>query len=675
MKNLFKRIRNITLILFSLEIISFCMLFLFYYYDVSNFKTILTTEIVFYIFIGFEIFNILFFLLVLYRFYQRRYLNYLQTEEIFGNNIKQSFNFSRLGIVVVNDNQEIIWVNDILTEKGMNLIDENILDLFPSLREFQDNSETSEIKIKYNDKSFLVSYLKTANVYFFKDNTDLDNLYKYSKEQSIVLGIIMIDNYNDLKSDEESLSDLMANVKIKVLDYFKMYGVLLRKYSNDSYYAVCNYDSLIKMQEKGFEILDEVKTLGGETEITPTLSIGFAYDFPNVLKLNEMVNNAIDIAISRGGDQVVISKYGDDLQFYGGRSETIEKRNKVKVRVLADSLIALLKTSKNVFIMGHTNTDLDAIGSCLGILAICERFDLNAKVVFDPKLADRNTKLAITSTFNKNEYNEIFITPKEALNKITSKTLLVCCDFHKPSLALSKELLNSVDKVLVIDHHRRSEEFIDNPIYTYIETSGSSASELVAELIKYSSINPEIKINPAYATLMLSGIFLDTNFYKSSVCGIRTFEASMVLKSFGADNLKADEFLKDDYEERLLISKIISTIKTPYTGVVYCLADQEMFIDSDTLSKAANECEAMKGVNASFSIGRVDNKTIKISARSDGSINVQILCEKLGGGGHFNMAAATFNSTSISEAENLLLEYLRDYLDLARNTKSDMKEN
>ena len=382
-----------------------------------------------------------------------------------------------------------------------------------------------------------------------------------------------------------------------------------------------------------------------------------------------MANSAIDIAISRGGDQVVVAQYGHDLKFFGGRSESFEKNNRVKLRVLCESLKALIKDSKNVYIMGHKDMDLDSIGSCLGAKALCEGFGVPSKIIFDPKLADRNTRYAVTTTFTRQEFNEKFILPKDALAKFTAKTLLICCDFHKPSLAMSEEVLNVADKVVVIDHHRRSEEFIENPIFTEIDPSASSASELVAELIGYSSNNPKIKILEDYATIMLAGIFLDTNFYKSPVCGIRTFEASMILKENGADNNRADEFLKDDYEEHLLISKIISTIKTPYVGVVYCLGPNDDIIDGDTLSKAANECISMKGINASFIIGKVGDKKVKISARSDGTINVQLLMEKMGGGGHYNMAAMVFDSSRISEIESLLLETLRDHLEEAKTFK------
>ena len=671
MKEYLKKSKYFVLVVSILEITTVFLMFLFYYLNVFNFQSYISVEGLFYVLVAFVGFDILTFLYLLFRFLKIRYKNNISTESLFGKNVQSAIEYADLMIAVVNDSKDVIWINERFNQLDKTILDQKITDIYPELKGLDDSEsqQNKVITVVIKDRVFSARFIKNANVYLFKDITDYTTLLNISREQALVLGIIMIDNYNDLKEDDERASDIMAKVRIKILDYFKQNGVLLRKYSNDSYYAICNYHSLKKMEDNKFEILDEIKALGDDDALNPTLSIGFAHDVSEVFKLNEMANSAIDIAISRGGDQVVVAQYGHDLKFFGGRSESFEKNNRVKLRVLCESLKALIKDSKNVYIMGHKDMDLDSIGSCLGAKALCEGFGVPSKIIFDPKLADRNTRYAVTTTFTRQEFNEKFILPKDALAKFTAKTLLICCDFHKPSLAMSEEVLNVADKVVVIDHHRRSEEFIENPIFTEIDPSASSASELVAELIGYSSNNPKIKIPEDYATIMLAGIFLDTNFYKSPVCGIRTFEASMILKENGADNNRADEFLKDDYEEHLLISKIISTIKTPYVGVVYCLGPNDDIIDGDTLSKAANECISMKGINASFIIGKVGDKKVKISARSDGTINVQLLMEKMGGGGHYNMAAMVFDSSRISEIESLLLETLRDHLEEAKTFK------
>lgn len=674
MQRYIKKIRIVSAILLSVEIILLAFLVSLYFFDfIEGSKTFIESN---YLIIVAGAFFLLvdwvYFTCIFHRLKKIRYKNNLSTANLFGETVKESLSFSRLGIIVVNDAHDIIWTNEIISQVDEHLLDKNILDIFPQLREFQEATDEEKIiKVKIKDIIFDVNFVKSSNVYFFKNVTDYDNLIKYSIEQAVVLGIVMIDNYEELAEGQEETSDTLSRVKTKINEYFKEYGVLLRKYSSNSYFAICNYDSLYKMKEDGFNILDIVKEQATENELVPTLSIGFAHDFPSIYKLNEMALNAIDIAISRGGDQVVVSKYASDLEFFGGRSEGIEKRNKVKVRILADSLVSLLKNAKNVLVMGHKEMDMDALGSSLGVKAICDSIGVPCHIIYESKLVEKKAKNAFISTFDKDESKEIALTPKEALSKVASKTILVCVDFHRPSLAMSKELLDKCDKVVVIDHHRRSEEFIDNPIFTYFEITASSASELITELINYSSNNPAITIPPSYATIMLAGIFLDTNYYRSTTSGFRTFEASMFLRNFGADNITADDFLKDDYEEHMMISEIISTMKTPYTGVAYCINPKNQPIEQATLAKVANQCMSMRGISAAFSLGKISEGEVKVSARSDGNINVQLLCEKLGGGGHFTMAAAIIKTKDILEAVSILEDVLKIYLDDARKENQE----
>lgn len=678
MQKYFKKLRILALIFFGVELL-ICLTLVLFEFVLTDFLVEVTNFIreyhfVYIILVSLMLLNWLFFFIVTYRLNRIRIRNNLSTAHLFGGTIQDSIDFAQLGIIVVDDNQDIIWTNEVINQANDALLDRNILDVFPKLREFQNKTETFDEKkvlVTIKDIIFSVSYLENSHVYFFKNVTDYEKLYKFSKDEAVCLGIVMIDNYEELAAGEEDTSDVLARVKTSINEYFKNNNVLLRKYLSNSYFAICNYNSLQKMKDDNFSILDTVKEQATRDELVPTLSIGFAHDFPSVTKLNEMAINSIEIAISRGGDQVVISKYSSDLQFFGGKSEGIEKRNKVKVRILADSLISIIKGAKNVLVMGHKDMDMDALGSCLGIKAICKSVDIPCNIVYDSKLVERKARNAFSSTFSKDEARDIIYSPKEALSKITTKTKLICVDFHRPSLALSKEVLEACDKVAIIDHHRRSEEFIENPIFNYIETSASSASELIVELIRYSSINPPIDIPSNYATIMLAGVFLDTNYYRSTTSGLRTFEASMILRGFGADNTVADDFLKDEYEEKLLISKIVSTIKTPYTGIVYCVADKNLIVDPETLAKAANECMSMKGINAAFAIGRISDKDVKFSGRSDGSINVQLLCEKLGGGGHFTMAAGIVKTNNPDDVVERLEDVLRVHIDDARRNGSE----
>ncbi|NCA94764.1 MAG: hypothetical protein EOM79_01580, partial [Epsilonproteobacteria bacterium] len=565
------------------------------------------------------------------------------------------------------ENDIVLWTNDLFQERQIDLLDINILEWQPNLRELHDASPDVVVKIEVNSRNYDVKYLSDAGLYIFKDMTEYESIFEYSREQAPVLGIIMLDNYSDVAGNLDDANDVISKVKNLIFDYAKEYGVLLRRYRNDAYFALCNYSSLNRMKKDRFSLLEKVRELGAKEETPPTLSIGLAHDFPDVVKLNEMAGNAIDIAMSRGGDQVVVSKYGDELIFFGGKSEAQEKRNKVKVRVMADSVLSLIKNSSNVIIMGHTAMDMDALGACLGMRAICEYCNKSSHIVYDPKLLERKTKFALTGAFSREELARITISPSDSVDKVRSNTLVIVCDVHRPSLTMAPKLLEKATKVMVIDHHRRAEEFIESPVFSYVEPSASSTCELVTELIRYSSANPRIEISPTYATIMLSGIFLDTTYFKSKNTGIRTFEASMVLKEYGADNSVADDYLKDEFEEYSLVTKIISTLKTPHYGVVYCVAEESELIEISTLAKVANQCMQMKGVNAAFVIGNTDEKETRISARSDGTINVQMLAEKMFGGGHFTMAGVSFKNGTIKKAEEKLLEVLNEYLNDARS--------
>jgi len=592
--------------------------------------------------------------------------NILRAADLLGGDIQDAYNFGMIGLIIVDENNTVLWTNEFLRERRIEILDTNILEWEPKLLELQNSGNDKVIKIEQNARNYDVKYLSEAGLYILKDTTNFETIFDYSQKQAMVIGIIMIDNYTDISGTIDDSNDTISKIRNAIFEYTHEFGVLIKRYKNDAYLMVCNHESLQKMIDDKFSLIEQVHTIGEKEENPPTLSFGIAHDFPDVLRLYEMANSAIEIAMSRGGDQAVISQYGHELMFFGGKVDAIESRNKVKVRVLADSVISLIKNSSNVLIMGHTNADMDAIGACLGLKAICDYCQIDSKIVYNQKEAERKVRAAMLTSFSKEEMSEICVSGNDAVGELTPNTLVIVCDVHRPSLTMCPKLLEKATKIMVIDHHRRSEEFIDSPVFSYVEPSASSSSEMVAELIKYASVNPRISVPSVYATIMLSGIFLDTNFFKTKGCGIRTFEASMILKEFGADNSKADEYLKDEFEEYTLITKIISTLKTPYYGVVYCVADQDDIIEASTLAKVGNQCMQMKGVNACFVIGRTSTSETRISCRSDGTINVQLIAEKLNGGGHFEQAAGTFKNVPINKVEDKLLDVLETYLNDAR---------
>ena len=661
------RIRSFVIV--SIEIALIVTLILFYVYDFpAGFKELLKPIHWMAFAGGVLIINILHLWFSEIHLSAIRQKSDLEAASIIGSDVQEAYNFGQIGLVVTDDSDNVMWNNGLFKERNIDLLDKNIIEWAPELNDLKNAPSDMVVKIEANGRNYNVRYLADAHLFIFKDTTAYESIFKYSREQAIAIGIIMIDNYSDIGGQtEEDNNDLVTKIRAAIFDYAKEYGVLLRRYRSDSYFVVCNYASLERMENDGFSILNKVRALGKGETITPTLSIGLAHDFPEVIKLDEMTGTAIDIAMSRGGDQAVVSRYGEDMRFYGGKTSALENTSRVQFRSVADSILGIIRGASNVIVSGHMDMDMDALGACLGIMAMCDFCNKPCHIVYDPKLTEKKTRYAFQGAYSKADLDRLTITPREAEDRIRPTTLFVVVDVSVPNLVMGKRALEKSTKTIVIDHHRRGEEFIEKPVLSYVDPSAASASEIIAELIHYATANPRIEVSPTMATLMLSGIFLDTSFFKAKATGIRSFEAAEILKEFGADNQKADDYLKDEYEEYALITKIVSTIRTPFTGICYCMADEKDIVERATLAKVANQLMQLKGINAAFVLGRTQQNEIRLSARSNGSVNVQILCEKMGGGGHFGGAAVVFPNTNIVTAESKLLETLDTYLEGARS--------
>ena len=664
-----KRIKIVSFIIILLEIVAGLTFSLLYFNNFFNFQTRVTPFMVALASVVVLVINCLFVWIVILLLSSLRQKTDLRAAEVIGGDIQEAYNFGMIGLAITDDKNVVLWTNDLFKARHIEIMDMDIIAWQPDLSALREaNASEQGVKIVVNSRTYAVKLLPEAGLWIFKDITDYEQIFNYSKEQAPVVGILAIDNYDDVVRGDDDFNDVVTKVKNDIFGYAKDYGILLRRLKDDSYSMLCNYASFEKMLEDKFSIIDKVRGESMRGEIPLTLSIGIAHDFPDVNKLNDLANDALDIAMSRGGDQVVVSAYGQEMKFYGGKSEAQEKRNRVKTRVLADSLISLINSSERVLIMGHAMMDMDAFGACLGMRAICSRLKKNSRVVVDLKNTEAKTRAALTSSFSKDELEKLIVNSKDAEDLITGNTLLVVVDVHIPSMVMAPKLVDKAAKIVVIDHHRRAEEYIDSPVFNHIDPAASSTCELISEFIRFSSINPRIELPSTYATIMLSGIFLDSAYFKSRNTGIRTFEAATILKEYGADNSLADDFLKDDYEEHKEVSEITSNLETPFYGVVIAVANQDRLYDHATIAKAANMCLTFKGVHAAFVLGKVSQREIRLSARSDGTINVSLLSEKLGGGGHFTSAAASFNGNDVKVAKQKLLMVLESSLTEATNT-------
>ncbi len=659
MKSKITLLRTITFILILVQAVLMVGFTTFYLLNIFDLKNIIQIDHILYGAFVLVFIDCMYLWIVMSNLIIFRQNTDLHAAEVIGSDVQAAYNFAQLGLVVVNEDDMVLWTNDIFKDRNINIIDLNILNWKPELRELVDNNESEEavVRITESNREYDVKYLHQAGLFIFKDVTDHAHLFTESIENAPVVGLLSIDNYSDVIKTEEDFNDSVSKVKAEIFTYAKEYGLLLKRYRSDTYFILTNFKTLEMMREDNFSLINKVRNIGQGDDVPLTISLGLAHNHPEVSRLNELAEEALSIAMSRGGDQVVIQRFGSDMEFIGGKTEAQENRNRVKIRVLADSLISLIKASDNVLIMGHSMADMDALGSCLGIRAICEHFKKPSLCVFDLKNTEVKTRSAITSSFTREELNSLMISSKDAESKVNPNTLLVVVDVHIQKMTMAPRLLDLANKVVVIDHHRRAEEYIENPVFNHIDPSASSASELITEFIQFTSANPKILIKPMYASIMLSGILLDSQSFRTKSTGIRTFEACTVLKEFGADNAYAYDLLKDDFEEHMEVNKIVSSIKTIETGFVYCVAKD--IVDDATLAKVANTCLSIKGMKAAFALGKVNQNHIKLSLRGDGSINVSFLAEKLGGGGHFSAAAALFDTDNMDEVVSMLESTIR----------------
>ena len=589
----------------------------------------------------------------------------LKSADVIGSDIQEAYNFGKIGLIVTDENGTVVWINEYLTDMNFDIIDRNIDNVSPELLKLStDGYKHETLTVLYKNHSYEVKYMKAANLYIFKDVTDYEAIFSYSKNQAPVVGFILIDNFSDISAtaEESKFNDMTSAVRKAIVNYTKKYQSLCRRLRSDMYIFICSMENYDKMRKDNFSLVDSVRELYEEGF---TVSVGVAYGFPDYTKLSELASNAIDVALSRGGDQTVIAPFSENMIFIGGKTESKASRNKVKIRTLSKSLLTFIQHSSKVLIIGHIYADMDAIGAAFGVKALADYANVECRILYDEQFVENKTRRAVKLLYTAEELKHILISFKGAYEYLDENALVVIVDFNNPNLAMNTNIINSKTKLAVIDHHRRADNFYSNVVINGLDSSASSTSELIAE---YISFNPNpIPLNDKAATLMLAGILVDTNYYRMKT-DIGTYEASTILKQHGASNEKADDFLKEDYEEYALKNRIMSNSATPYYGILVCMADEDDIIDRTVLALVAREALSIRGVNASFVIGRTGEQAVRMSARSDGSVNCQFLMEKLGGGGHFNSSAAEFENETIKSIRDKLIHILDEYLTEARKS-------
>ncbi|GAB2537187.1 DHH family phosphoesterase [Gracilibacillus alcaliphilus] len=567
-----------------------------------------------------------------------------------------------LGIILYSEEDKIQWTNpymwqfsDAKSLAGMDL-GELAAEIPVYLKEDKEN-----FWVTIADYDFHVYHKKDERLLYLFDRTkqiEIQNLYLNEKT---ILATIFLDNYEEITQnmDDTPKSRINSQVTSILNKWANEHGIYLKRTSQERFMAVMNQAILTELERTKFEILDEVRELLSDNNVPLTLSIGIGTASENLPELGELSQSSLDLALGRGGDQVVI-KNGETgkVRFYGGKTNPIEKRTRVRARVISHALKELVKESSRVIIMGHKSPDMDSIGASIGVLKIAQANDTEGFIVLDKDNINTGVQRLVEEIKEEEELWYHFINPDSALEMITKDTLLVIVDTHKPSLVQEERLISKTDHVVIIDHHRRGEEFIDYPTLVYMEPYASSASELITELLEYQPA--KLHLSMLEATSLLAGIIVDTKSFALRT-GSRTFEAASYLRSKGADTILVQKFLKEDLDTYVKRSRLIENTNIYRSNIAISVGNSRETYGPVIIAQAADILLTMSGIEASFVISEREDGRIGISARSLGNVNVQIIMERMNGGGHLTNAATQLDEISVIEAYEWLKEIIDEY--------------
>ncbi|HLR53002.1 MAG TPA: DHH family phosphoesterase [Candidatus Avamphibacillus sp.] len=566
-----------------------------------------------------------------------------------------------IGIILFSEDYQIEWTNtymnhfseeDSLIGKSLDFISEELIPIV--------NEDKKDAWIELDEYSFQVTHKKEERLLYLFDRTEQKKIESLYHNDRTVLMFIYLDNYEEITQNMDDARKSQLNSEItSVLNHWShQFGLYLKRTSQDRFLAIGNNKLLNEIEEEKFAILDYVRELHGEKNNPVTLSIGVGYGEVDLPTLGELAQSSLDLALGRGGDQVTIKDEEGKVRFYGGKTNPMEKRTRVRARVISHALKELIKTSDEVIIMGHKAPDMDALGSAIGILKIAQANEVDGYIVFDPDDVDTGVYRLVEAIKKEESLWEHFIEPDEANELVSKRSLVVVVDTNKPSMVADSRLLSKSDYKVVIDHHRRGEDFIDNPTLVYMEPYASSTAELVTELLEYQ---PKVKkLTSLEATALLAGITVDTKNFTLRT-GSRTFDAASYLRSRGADMIKVQRFLKEDLNLYVRKSKLIEKAEIYRDSIAIAKAEPGDVFGSVLIAQTADTLLTMSGIEASFVISEREDEGIRISARSLGNLNVQVIMEELNGGGHLTNAATQIDDITIEEAEDWLKEVLDNY--------------
>ena len=567
-----------------------------------------------------------------------------------------------MGMIMLNKRHEVEWINpymaryfnlEIVVGKPIADVDAKLAEL---IKNHADDKQTQVVTWRDHQFEFLVQH--HGQVVYLLDITKYEQISAQYKDEQIFIGNIYLDNYDELIQgmSDSDVSNLHNYVTSQISDWAVANHLLMKIIDDDNYLIIGHQASLKELEKQKFKILDVIRENTSKQNSPVTLSVGIAYGENDLIKLADTAQNNLDLALGRGGDQVVVRAQDQEARFYGGKTNPMEKRTRVRARMISQALQELMAQSDQLFVMGHTNPDMDSIGACLGIRRIAEMNGKECWIVIDDEHPHSDIQRLMREIDNYQTIKDHIISPVEALEKATNNSLLVIVDHAKRGITIAPELYDKMqNRLVIIDHHRRGEDFPENPLLVYIEPYASSTCELITEMFEYQPREGK-GLNKLEATAMLTGIQVDTKSFTKSA-GTRTFDAASYLCSAGADGLMIQSFMKENPETFMMRNHLISRAEIN-DKIALCTGEEGQVYDPVTAAQAADMLLQMSGIEASFVIfERADNK-IGISARSMGNVNVQVIMEKMGGGGHLANAATQISDKDITQVKQELVDIL-----------------
>lgn len=569
-----------------------------------------------------------------------------------------------IGIIIVDNKKNIEWVNNYIY-KHLDMeyvIGENVTDVVPEIKSLFTEEDTVDNQFHIEEKYYKVNYQKDTGYIYFFDITETKLVMQRFKDTRPCVMAINIDNqedvYDSLKDEEATRLD--SKITSLLTGFAKQNGIYLKRMDEDRFIGLLNVKDLQEIEKDKFSIQDDIRKLKEEFGAQVTISVGVGSGTDFLPELGELAKTALDLCLGRGGDQVAIKEVDGTIRLYGGKTNPQEKRTRIKARVISNALSDIVKESDKVMVMGHIKPDFDALGGCVGIYEFARLNNRECYIVLNDSDKDETITKIMNEVEKDDHFDGVFIDSDTAWSYMTPQTSLVIVDTSDSERVLDVALLNKATKKIVIDHHRRGENIIANPLLTYIEPYASSASELISELLEYEARGKSI--NNTSSTIILGGIVVDSQNFATRT-GSRTFDAAAYLRSNGADPIRVKTILKEPLENFINRTEIISLAKKIKENILVSLAPSDKYYTNVMLAQCADALITIKDVEASFVIGKLDSEKIGISARSLGNINVQMIMERLGGGGHLANAATQIEEQNIEKVREDLTLAINDIVD------------